>query len=367
MVKIIRSDSEALIIDLERDMVPLSTAGCPKVFTTVRYIVFKRVPKDFSHVDLDAFCSDLSNSLGLDGAKTIIFLTAVDVSTYSYAQAVFRDVKVEVFITFGINMPYCVNIDIDVHNQLNTINIAVIVNKPLSRLALLDLFRTVSEIKGSILSLGGPQCISGISLGTASDATTVVAPEDSNRFAGIATDIGIATAQALIKALTKSLININYEDYIAKTLGLNNFEYIIELSKRVYNFAPIPSVNEEEFLEELKKEFSYALTDPNIQILIRGAKLVEISAQLGLIPSITSSEFLADTPRIIVDELIGKALSEYINGFRGLLAYYWVERLKERGDLSEIKELPPISDDIITALIGSILSKIYDKYVQLKR
>ncbi|MEM4868581.1 MAG: hypothetical protein QXK54_07180, partial [Ignisphaera sp.] len=72
--------------------------------------------------------------------------------------------------------------------------------------------------------------------------------------------------------------------------------------------------------------------------------------------------YKSDSPGIIVDELVGKALAEYINGFKGLLMYYWIERLKERGETPILKLLPPIADDIVAALIGGILSKIYDKY-----
>uniref|UniRef100_A0A7C5UY70 Uncharacterized protein n=1 Tax=Ignisphaera aggregans TaxID=334771 RepID=A0A7C5UY70_9CREN len=66
---------------------------CTKIFSYIRYVVFKRVPKDFSYVDLNNYCQDLFSSLNLDHQKTVIFLTAVDISTYSHAEAVYRGIK----------------------------------------------------------------------------------------------------------------------------------------------------------------------------------------------------------------------------------------------------------------------------------
>jgi alpha-ribazole phosphatase CobZ len=366
MTRVVESSSDVLVLDLEKDMVVLSTAGCPKIFNYIRYVVFKRVPKNFGYTDLDKYCQELSETLNLDYQRTTIFLTAVDISTYSSAKIFYRDVEAEVFITLGIDSPSCVSIEQDnsFEKTVGTINIAVVVNKPLSRLALLDLFRLVSEVKGALIALGGPQCINGVSIGTASDAIAVIAPEGFERFAGVATDVGIAVSKALVKALTNLLTKVSVGDYVAQTLGLKSFDDVVRVAEKIYSYAPIPKLEKNVVVKEVEEELLKALSDPNIQILVRGMKLAEVCAQLGLIPSITFKEFSSDTPRIIVDELVGKALSEYINGFKGLLAYYWVERLKERGGIPEVGMFPPIADDLLGALVGATLSRVYDRYAQ---
>jgi phosphatidylglycerophosphatase A len=60
---------------------------------------------------------------------------------------------------------------------------------------------------------------------------------------------------------------------------------------------------------------------------------------------------------------MGKAIAEYLNGFKGLLAYYWIDRIKEGDkDLEDLSGLPPMTDDVVGAIVGGVLSRIYDKY-----
>lgn len=360
MVKLALVDKDVLLIDLGGEHLTLSTAGCPGTYSSIKHILFKSVPKNFDVVDLDKYCRDLANSVGLEYEKTTIFLTAVDVSTYGHSKHVHGAVEAEAYTTFGIDRPSC--IDIVEKTRIGTINVAVIVNKPLDFVGLLDLFRLVSEVKGAVMALGGPTCASGISIGTASDAIAVVAPRGTNRFAGIATDVGLAAASAVIKALSKHLTSITSSDYIAKSLGYNDIENIINIAMRIYEKARVPRLSNEEARTEIKNELLSVVKDPNVVALIRGLRLLESALSLGLVPSVNLNEYLSDSVGIIVDELIGKTVAEYINGFKGLLAYYWIEKLKSRGELEDIRSLPPITDDIVAALVGGILSRIYDKY-----
>lgn len=354
-------DKETLIIDLEGEYLTISTAGCPKVYSNIKYIIFKSVPKDFGFVDLDNYCKELTNSIGLDYEKTTVFLTAVDVSTYSHSVYTYNDVKAEAYVTFGINKPSCIS-DIEKGITINTINVAVIVNKPLDLVGLLDLFRLVSEVKGATIALGGPTCISGASIGTASDALAVAAPKGVEKFAGIATSVGMASAIAVVNALSKQLKSISSGNYVAKTLGFNNLDELIEIIMKVYTKAKLPQISDESVKAEIENELNIIVGDPNVAMFIRGLRLLEVALALGVIPVISMDEYLSDSPGIVVDELVGKALAEYINGFKGLLAYYWVERLKEKGEVEEIRSLPPLTDDIVAALVGGILSRIYDRH-----
>ena len=357
-------NSDTLVIDLEKEYRVLSTAGCPKIYKDVRYIVFRRVPKDFEYVDLNDYCKNIAKSIGIDYEKTTIFLTAVDVGSYGYAAHMFRDVVAEAYVTFGIEKPSC----IEVSNSskvagVGTINIAVIVNKPLDEVGLLDLYRLVSEVKGLAMGLAGPMCLTSPSIGTASDATMVAAAWGSERFSGIATDVGFSAAVATLKALSKFLAGTNCIEYFVNSIGLQSLDEILEMALKAYSKAPIPMLSSSEVEKILRREFEDVFKDPNICMVVRGARLVEMLMALNLFPGISEEEYRADTPKIIADELIGKAIAEYINGFKGLLAYYWIERLKEEGFIEKLESLPPMTDDIVAAVIGGILSRVYDRYL----
>ena len=365
MVKPFVVDDQTLVVDLERDMVVLSTAGCPKIFSEIRYIVFRSVPSDFSVTDLDSYCVELSSSLGLDYSKTTIFLTAVDVKRYSHSAEVYNCVKAEAFVTLGIDKPVCIDTSSQISSQaigVGTINVAVVVDKPLSRLGLVDLLRTVSEVKAVAVALGGPACVSGSQLGTASDAVAVAAPPGNERFAGPATDVGFAATLAVLKALSQLLKDLGIGRYVATSMGFASVEDVVNASIEVYREAAIPCLSEADVRDELMKEIRSAVEDFNITVLVRGAKLAEAALSLDLVPGVDVERYRRDSPDIVVDELLGKALAEYINGFRGLLAYYWVERLKEHKNLAKLASLPPITDDLAAAFIGAVLSRIYDKY-----
>ncbi|MEM4506319.1 MAG: adenosylcobinamide amidohydrolase [Ignisphaera sp.] len=362
-MKILTRDKDTFAIDLEREYVAISTAGCPKIYSEIRYIVFRRVPKDFEYVDLDSYCRDIASSIGIDYSKSSIFLTAVDVSSCSHGFSIYRNIKAEAFVTLGIDTPSCIGTEGPKNSRgIGTINVAVVVDTPLNNIGLLDLFRTVSEVKGMVMGLGGPMCISSPSIGTASDATLVAAPAGDERFAGISTDVGIASSMAVICALARHIRNISREEYIAKTLGFDRIDNIIDIAKEVYTKARIPHLADNEIEKEVREEMGRVLRDPNILLFIKGMRMLEAALSINILPGVNIHEYKSDSPGIIVDELVGKALAEYINGFKGLLMYYWIERLKERGETPVLKLLPPIADDIVAALIGGILSKIYDKY-----
>lgn len=350
------------MIDLESEHLAISTAGCPQVYKAIDTVVFKRVSKDFDCVDLERYCAEIARSVGVDLSRSTIFLTAVDVSSYSYAEAVYNGVRSEVFITYGVDSPSCIEMG-DKEQYFNTINIAVITSKPLSPLGLLDLYRLVSEVKGAIMSLAGPLCRDKPSIGTASDATAVVAPVGDNRFAGIATDVGMATAAALAKAMSRYFKGLGPGDYVAQTLALNSFEELVDMAIDVYRRAPIPGLGEAEAREIIRRELITVLSDPNLVLLIRISRYADPLLSLNLFPGIGLDEYRLDSQGIVVDEAVGKAVAEYVNGFKGLLAYYWVERLKESGrGLEKLRDLPPVADDIVSALIGATLSRVYDRY-----
>lgn len=358
-------DKEILLIELEHIHESISTAGCPKIYTPIKYIIFKKVPKNFKRVDLAKFCHDIAKSIGVEYETSTIFLTAADISNYSYEVISQNGVKASAIITYGVDNIPCINpthVNSKIRTSMNTINVAVIVNSPLDHVGLLDLFRVISEVKGALIALGTHMCVRGLSIGTPSDATLVAAPKGKNRFAGIATPVGKAAILAVLNALSKQIKCVNIEDYFAQMLGVKNLKELINIAIKIYAKAKIPKISEKVIISEIRNEFLNLLKDPNLLSFIKGLRLLETILSLNLLPKFNFDEYVKDSSGIIVDELAGKALAEYINGFKGLLAYYWVEQIKRKNMLPPLSSLPPITDDLVTSVIGSILSKIYDKY-----
>ena len=363
MSRIIRSDENYLVIDLLREKMILSTAACPKIYETARYIIYKKVPKDFGYVDLNKYCEEVSSELGFDRSETIIFLTATDITKYIYEKEIYGSAEVEIYTTIGLEHPSCLGEE--PANYFGTINVSVITDKKLNKIGIADLFRLVSEIKGLLLGLGGPLCLNKPSVGTASDATLVasVYGEDGESFSGPATDIGVAVSRALSKALGKYLRKIPLNEYVKYALGFGDLETLLRYSLEIYDKAPIPNLDKKLVENELRDEYRRLFKDPNILALIRGIRLLEMYIALNLLPFLGQEEYVSDSQGLVIDELLGKSLAEYINGFKGLLAYYWVDRLK-KNMFPELNRLPPLTDDLVASLIGSVLSRLYDRYTR---
>ena len=134
---------------------------------------------------------------------------------------------------------------------------------------------------------------------------------------------------------------------------------LVDLALEAYRRAPIPGVKEEVVREVIRELLGRALRDPNVAALIIAARDLDLRGAAGILPGIRSEEFSKDPRGIVADELLATALSLYLAGFKGLLATYWVERLKESGRIPV--KAPVFEDDVISALLGSVLSLVYDR------
>lgn len=358
-----------LIIELDSEYHALSSSAFTRVYEPVTHVVFNTVPKDVDLSDVNTYCINLIKSLGLEPEKSAVFLTAADVTKYIHGSKVVDSHQVEVFITIGVDWISCldtvVNIEAGINNYMmkyGTINIAIFTDKPLNRSGLLDLFRLISEAKGSLMTLLGPTCLKSPSLGTPSDATLAASPVGNERYPG---SVGRASISLLSEVLADVFRNLPLDKYVRYLLGGLSIDELRELAAEVYRSCRIPTQDDKGIESEILNELTNAFRDPNIVALIKGARFIEFVMALNALPGLRVGEYSSDSPGIIVDELIGKSLAEYINGFKGLLSYYWVERLKDAGRPPLLSTLPPITDDIVTALVGSTLSRVYDRYSRL--
>ncbi|MDM7275452.1 MAG: adenosylcobinamide amidohydrolase [Thermoprotei archaeon] len=343
---------EALVVRLSEDHVFLTSL--PHQPKTADSIVFKKVSGDFqccSGGGLSDYYSKLRGSMGLE--RAIVFLTAANVKKHLYRELPDGSTIVA---TVGLEPPVCPGGGAGGSNS--TVNIAVLVNVALSESGLVDILRTVVEAKSLAMAELLLRC-KFRSPGTASDAIAVGRPaalEGLEHFAGMATETGNLIASEVYRGLTSfGLELLGLEGYVYNLLGLT-LEELLDVTVKVYEKAPIPGLDSERARGRLKTLITGFLKDPNVLSLIIAARELDLRASIGSISGFTVEDYEGDSVKIVADELLASALALYISGFKGLLAAYWVERLKEKGLLN--LKLPVFEDDILSALVGSAITRL---------
>jgi alpha-ribazole phosphatase CobZ len=125
-------------------------------------------------------------------------------------------------------------------------------------------------------------------------------------------------------------------------------------------YVPHPGVETEEKAEEmLREEFLDVLTDVNVSTLMVAAFRAQEDAEKGLVPGLTKERFLG-RPGLVADELIGIAIATYIGGSRGMFEFVRFDQAKP----GILKELPPLTNDAVGALVAGVSSNVYTQAVK---
>ena len=139
-----------------------------------------------------------------------------------------------------------------------------------------------------------------------------------------------------------------------------SLESLIDSAIEMY--VPHPGVEtEEKALQLFKEEFLDALSDVNVSTLIVAAFHAQEEAENGRIPGLTKERFLG-RPGLVADELIGLAIANYIGGARGMFEFVRFDQAKP----GILKELPPLTNDAIGALVAGVSSNVYTKALKSK-
>jgi alpha-ribazole phosphatase CobZ len=132
-----------------------------------------------------------------------------------------------------------------------------------------------------------------------------------------------------------------------------SLESLIDSALEMY--VPHPGVeSQEKATELLNAEFLDILNDVNVSTLIVAAFQVQEEAENGRIPGLTKERFLG-RPGLVADELIGIAIATYIGGSRGMFEFVRFDQAKP----GILKELPPLTNDAIGALVAGASSNVY--------
>ncbi len=357
------NDSTLLIKVLIRPNVSLSTSVIGGgLGSNVKYVIFKTVGNDFSE-DPTKYSLNLLHDLGIDPKEAMVFLTASDVRKYIHTNSSVGSTDLEVYVTIGLNeYPACTypNQDYGLRG-LGTVNTLVITNYGLNLVGITDLLRHVAEVKASLVSSIGYSCINSRAYGTSSDALGVISLRGDGDYAGAVTDVGKALRRAMYEAFSKFVSELGIEDYLRYLMGGVGINELIKVALSAYSKAPIPNLSSEEFTKLFRDELLKVLKDVNTVLLIRSLRMLDEVAHLT--KGLNWSEFIRDTKAVVSDELLGCALADYLGGFKAVLCYYWLERLKERGEIPLINEAPMFTDDLINSLVASVMSRVYSKYL----
>ena len=127
-------------------------------------------------------------------------------------------------------------------------------------------------------------------------------------------------------------------------------------------FVPHPGVETREKATELfNAGFYEALSDVNVSVLQVACFRAEEDARAGLVPLLPVEQFMG-RPGLIVDELLGMTIANYIAGARGVFEFIRYDQAKP----GILRKLGPIANDAIGGLIAGVSSKIYSNALELE-
>jgi len=128
-------------------------------------------------------------------------------------------------------------------------------------------------------------------------------------------------------------------------------------------FVPHPGVETREKAVELfKAGFYEALSDVNVSVLEVACFRAEEDARAGLVPLLPVEQFMG-RPGLIVDELLGMTIANYIAGARGVFEFIRYDQAKP----GILRKLGPIANDAIGGLIAGVSSRIYSDALEQQK
>ncbi len=123
-------------------------------------------------------------------------------------------------------------------------------------------------------------------------------------------------------------------------------------------YVPHPGLETREKAEQLfDREFRYAVSDPNLCLLIYAGLLLEEEGPKGRLPGVSRKSFEKDLSFIIADEVLGETIAGYIAGNKGKFEFVRFDKTKP----GILAALGPFMDDVIGGLLGGISANMYSR------
>ncbi|ADY02105.1 CbiZ domain containing protein [Vulcanisaeta moutnovskia 768-28] len=201
---------ENVVITLNQETMALASTVDGGLRNGIKYVIHHQVPKDFNNDPIREVMRT-HRKLTINSNEAITFLTATEIPrNHVINEEIINGVETEVSITMGLTNPYRINkggIETRGFGE-STINMAIIIDRPLTIQAMIDVTMLAAQIKALTLA----ELTGNRMHGTTSDAIAILTPINGNRepYAGPATAIGRAVVYAIRGTLIKA-----YEIYRA--------------------------------------------------------------------------------------------------------------------------------------------------------
>ena len=350
--RVLEAGRDRVVIDLGFRGVVTSTA--PLQPSEASRVAFVRVGDLAGLEDAVRVYRAVREELGED---TVVLLTSADLDK-AFGLRELGEPKALVAASVGLKPPACPGGGAYEPLRLGTVNLVVAVDEGLEESGVLDLVRVASEAKCLAMVELNLKCALR-SPGTVTDTVTVIARRGGYLNAGMATRIGGPVSLAVYELLVDTALKLRGpEEFLGDSLGLG-FKGLVDVAVKAYSLAPVPGVDESRARALVERELRLMARDPNLLFLVAAARDAELRGMAGAIYGVGRDEFRRDPRGIIADELLAFATSLYLSGFKGLLAAYWLERLKEKGKIDLGGGV--FLDDMVAAVAGSALSRVYDR------
>ncbi|MDL2261024.1 alpha-ribazole phosphatase CobZ [Methanimicrococcus sp. OttesenSCG-928-J09] len=160
----------------------------------------------------------------------------------------------------------------------------------------------------------------------------------------------------------------NQPDIIEEEAARNIIEYLEEVGVAYADlentamefYVPHPGIETVEKAKAVfRREFEFAVSDSNLQLLIYTAILLEKEGQKGKLPGLSKKSFEQDLSFIVADEILGEAVAEYIGGSKGRFEFVRFDKNKP----GILKDLGMFMDDIIGGLLGGVSANMYSRAI----
>ncbi len=363
-------DDDTLVLAFREPVKAISSTVVGGGIRRLTHVVFHRVDKSFNEPGPGYYAKSLLGKLRLPIDSTAVFLTAVDVVGNHIEEEIEEPVRARLIATIGFSPLAC--IEDSGEKGVATINMLVVLDRALTDNALVDLVSLVASTKTVALVDLALSCgYTGRAYSTVTDALVIASRtgvgdgESYESYGGPATPMGLTVSKLVYDTIIGyGLAERNINERFRDIFGVD-IEWIVKTALKIYFKAPVPGVDIADVKKAIERELYGLLDDPNTWALGLAARSLDYHGLAGTIPGLSREEYRGDSKRILADELLGISLSLYINGWKAMFSYYWIDRVKNT--LREFEDKPMFIDDIIASLIGSILSRVYDRYLAGKK
>ncbi|WP_456455465.1 multifunctional adenosylcobinamide hydrolase CbiS [Methanopyrus sp.] len=343
-------DERAVVLEFESPVKYVSSAFYSDGVGEVKWVANIRVEKGWSHDDPWGYIEERLHELGLEPEDTLAFLTAADVEQAAMVQ------KGDVFAiaTAGFGNAYCSKTKEHDLGGPGTVNVVVVVGRPLTTRSLVEALTWAVEAKchGVLRIVLGNE---GPCLGTTTDSVAVLCPQgdELDSFCGPATELG----RRLMSAVEEAVVTAGERTGYSPTRSIKTIleEEGIELDDLVEAGRELfVGEWEEEYASRVLEELERGLENPNVALAVFTALLVDRFVKLGSYPK-ECGGLQEDPGWIYFDEVLGQFVAMELGGYGALFNFKRYDEEKP-GILKEVDERWVMLDDVLAGLIAGAMT-----------